>query len=68
MKTLSSATRPTLLSIPEAARLLRVSERTVWSLLDAGDLPRVRLGRRITRVALADVIELVRRSTTQGGV
>jgi excisionase family DNA binding protein len=38
---------PLLLSALEAARLLNVSPRTVWSLTEAGSLPHVRIGRRV---------------------
>jgi excisionase family DNA binding protein len=37
---------PLLLDEAEAARLLGVAPRTLWSLADAGELPCVRIGRR----------------------
>ena len=37
---------PKLLSVPDAARSLDVSERFVWSLLSTGELTSVKLGRR----------------------
>lgn len=41
------AVSPLLLSVTEAARLLNVSPRTVWSLTESGSLPHVRIGRRV---------------------
>ena len=48
-----------LLHIPEAARQLAVSVRTIHTLIASGDLPVVRLGRavRIRRSALQFLIE-----------
>jgi excisionase family DNA binding protein len=44
-----------LLSMKEAASALCVSERTVWTLVHNGELPHMRLGRRLlfSRTALA---------------
>ena len=36
-----------LLSAREAAHRLRVSERTLWTLTQRGDVPHVRIGRRV---------------------
>jgi excisionase family DNA binding protein len=47
-----------LLNVPEVARRLRVSDKTVWRLLDAGDLPYVRIGARIL-VRPSDLDEFV---------
>lgn len=38
---------PLLLSVDEAARLLNVASRTVWTLTKSGTLPHVRIGRRV---------------------
>jgi excisionase family DNA binding protein len=35
---------PEVLTLPEAAELLRVSERTVWELSARGELPHMRVG------------------------
>ena len=45
-----------LLSYRQAAKLLAVSERSLWSMVHRGDLPVVRLGRsvRIRRATLVD--------------
>lgn len=47
-----------LLSVSEVARLLGVSGKTVWRLIDAGDLTYVRIGARIL-VRPSDVDEFV---------
>lgn len=48
-----------LLTVREAADVLRVSERTLWSLTNSGELPSVRVGRsvRYDQNDLADWIE-----------
>ncbi len=38
---------PILVGIDEAARMLGVSSRTVWTLTDSDSLPHVRIGRRV---------------------
>lgn len=45
---------PEVLRVDEVAALLRVDRKTAYSLIQAGDLPAVRLGRsiRVTRSAL----------------
>lgn len=45
---------PLLVTPREAARLLAVSERTLWSLAAAGEIPRVRIGRAV-RYRVADL-------------
>lgn len=43
---------PLAVSVPEAGRLLGVSERQAWHLVKTGDIPTVRLGgRRVVVVA-----------------
>ncbi len=65
--TVTSSRAPSrLLKVSEVAELLGVSERTVWSLLDAGDLPRTRI-RGATRVALDAVLAFIERRTELGG-
>lgn len=44
-----------LLTIKEAARYLGVSERHMYKLLDAGDVPRIRLGTQIVRISPTDL-------------
>jgi excisionase family DNA binding protein len=48
-----------LLNVPELAALLRCSARTVQNLFAAGDLPVVRIGRRVF-VRRADVAKFLR--------
>jgi len=40
-------TAPLLLDAHEAARSLRLSERTLWARTKAGEIPHVRIGRRV---------------------
>jgi excisionase family DNA binding protein len=42
-----------LMTVTEAAQMLRVSRPTVYKLIDGGDLPRVQIGRRKMIPALA---------------
>lgn len=53
------ATQDRLLTVPEAADTLRVSERYLYLLFSRGLLNRVRLGRAV-RVRASDVAHLVR--------
>lgn len=39
--------KPLLLSVPDAARLLGVGKTFAWMLVNKGDLPSVRLGKRV---------------------
>ena len=41
------AVPPLLLDAHEAARALRLSERTLWARTKAGEIPHVRIGRRV---------------------
>lgn len=47
-----------LLRPREAAEWLKISERTLWTLNQRGELPAVRIGRNV-RYDLADLIEFV---------
>ena len=48
-----------MLTVAEVAEILRVSERTIYNLLEAGDLRGVRVGRswRIPKEALEEFIK-----------
>ena len=46
---------PVLVTAREAARMLAVSERTLWTLADSGELPRVPIGPRGYRFDVADL-------------
>lgn len=48
-----------LLKASEAAELLSVSVRSVWSLRSCGDLPAIQIG-RATRFRLTDVERIIR--------
>lgn len=39
--------QPLLVNSREASRLLQISERTLWTLTKAGEIPSVRLGRSV---------------------
>lgn len=58
---MSNATPAPLLVTPrEAARMLSVSERTLWSLSAKGEIPRIKLGRS-ARYAVSDLREFIER-------
>ena len=46
---------PVLVTAREAAKMLAVSERTLWTLADSGALPRVPIGPRGYRYDVADL-------------
>jgi excisionase family DNA binding protein len=54
-----------LLDLHEVARALRVSERTAWGLARRGDLPAVRIGRRLL-FDPADLRAFIERQKTTG--
>lgn len=41
---------PLLLTVPEAARLLRISRNTAYEMVRRGELPAINLGERIIRI------------------
>jgi len=45
-----------LLKVPEAARMLRISPRTLWAITAAGDLPAVQIAKRIVRYRSSDLV------------
>lgn len=51
--------RPRLLTMKQAAERLAVSERSVWALIDAGELPRIVVGRRAVRIDPADLEQFI---------
>jgi len=55
-----------LLSVPEAARRLSVSERLIWRAISEGALDAVRLG-RATRVRVAEVERVAREGLATRG-
>lgn len=47
-----------LVTAKEAAAMLSMSERTLWSLSNRGDIPRIRVGRSI-RYSIEDLSEFI---------
>lgn len=56
---------PLLVDAKQAATLLAIGERTLWSLTRAGDVPHVRIGRRI--LYPMDDLKTWVRAQTKGG-
>jgi excisionase family DNA binding protein len=56
---------PLLVDRREAARLLSLSSRTIWTLTNAGVIPSVRIG-RLVRYTLADLREFIDRQRSDG--
>lgn len=46
---------PLLLTVRQAAKMLSISERTLWGLTKSGDIPAVRFGGRNVRYDPADL-------------
>lgn len=53
--------KPQLMTVPEVAVVLHVSEKTAWNLLRSGRLPRIKVG-GCTRVPASAVAALVGQS------
>lgn len=51
-----------LLSVPQVAQALNITERFVWNLLKAGEIKRVRVGRR-SMVTKQDLLEFIERNS-----
>ncbi len=63
---MSTETIPHLITAEELAKLMKVSERTLWRLLSGGKLPKpVRIGRN-TRWRLAEVTDWIERGCEGG--
>jgi len=54
-----------LLTSGEAAKWLRISERTLWTITKSGALPSIRIGRSV-RYALVDLEHYLERHRTGG--
>ena len=52
----------TLLTYTEAGKALRVSARTVWGLVDRGELPAVHVGPRSVRIDPRDLTAFIARA------
>ena len=48
-----------ILTIEDAAKLLRVSPATVWRLVRSGALPAVRVGRKAVRIRRAELASII---------
>jgi len=57
---------PQLVPVRDAAKRLGISERTLWTLTDAGEIPVVRIGRRVL-YDLADLRAFVERTKSTCG-
>ena len=44
---MTTSLEPKLLSVKEVAEMLSISERTVWSMTNAGEIPCVRIRKRV---------------------
>lgn len=57
---------PLLVSVPEAARLLGVGTTFAWTMVHRGELPVVKLGRRVlvSRAALERLVGIDERETS----
>lgn len=53
-----------LLTYKQSGRVLNCSERTVWSIVDSGRLPAVRIAPRIVRIDVDDLAAFIERSKT----
>jgi excisionase family DNA binding protein len=63
----STTGEPRLLyKVGEAAKLLNVSEPTVYRLMASGELPYTKLNRRIRRIRHDDLMSLIERNTLGG--
>ncbi len=56
-----SQDNPMFLTYKQAGELLQVSDRTVWSLVDRGELPAVRFGRTV-RIDRRDLDAFIQRA------
>jgi len=55
-----------LYTVPEAAKILRISKTHAYQLVDSGELPTLKLGRiKITDKALQDFVERLQAEGTQ---
>lgn len=57
---------PLVMTLDEAAEVLRLGRDATRSLVDSGELKTLRFGPRSIRVAREDLLDLIRRSRTNG--
>jgi excisionase family DNA binding protein len=60
----ASPSLPRLLTVPEAADALKLSERTVWRWIEAGEIETYRLGRAV-RIAEDELVRFLERTRSQ---
>ena len=58
---------PVLLTYQEAAKVLKCSPRTVWTLVADGDLQAIRVGSRLVRIPMVAIEEFVERRLQEEG-
>jgi len=54
-----------LLTVKEVAETLKVTERTVYNLIERGDIPRVKVGRAV-RIRREDMKDYIERQSERG--
>ncbi len=62
----AAAPMPILLTMRQAGQVMGLSERTIWGLVNDGELPAVRFGRAV-RIAYDDLKALAERRKVRGG-
>ena len=63
--TTETPVEPRLLTTDAAARALSVSPRTIMRMADRGDLPTVRIERRLVRFRPEDIEQLIERAAAE---
>jgi len=66
MPSAAQPVRPLLVTPREAAKVLSVCEKTLWTLTKCGELPAVRIGRRGIRYDVRDLQDFIDRQKTAG--
>lgn len=64
-KMMENLTDIELMTIEEAAKLLRISPVTVWRMIKSGDLPALRIGRKMLRIRKADLLAIIQPAIEQ---
>jgi predicted DNA-binding transcriptional regulator AlpA len=55
----NSSTEPLLIKAPDAARILSISERKLWSLTASRQVPSVRIGKKMVRYSIEELQEWI---------
>ncbi len=56
-----------VLTVPELAEILRCSRRTAYGLVEEGEVPSFRVGRKLVRIRRGDVDSYIRRQLIREG-